>query len=912
MGDDIDAAILAGKNAEHMFNELERLSKQVEENSAAIKGIKRLHAIKPSLEKLKFVVEAASPLGAINPAASTALGVVKSVATIAVTLAAMDVEFAKQTGEMLEQMQYINDCDTFGQKTNEKNIHNALVLVYQKLLEFYRAAYNIVMRKGIKLVLRVMLEAERLPKIVEEFIDQIESLRKFIEMAAAEIVRDIQNMLYDTQISDWLGSESLKAQGLHHSELQTTRANEACDFLVNDARVIRWLTDESCQSLALIGTFVDWYKGIQQDCGIPDPAADVKWLKVYLEDTVKSLDRPLLFVVDALDECDRESRYMLVPFLITLASVNKQFKYLLSSRPQKDILGLLDGTDLLYLEPNSERDSVIVSKTIDAKLPYLSNNVKRMILDKLAPLAQGSGIWTKMVIGTIEASGIRAEARMKEFLKNIPLPSELSKLYRNMLACCISNNDENHALAHLALKFLAATQRNLSIMELTCAVTLGITPESATTVSEIETLMDWERVISIIQPFISEVDFKDLRKRQIRLVHQSVKEFIVGFGGGSSVLQPGENLVGQHFEPLERTILDLCIRYLLLDDMAAQPLFSESQAAIIELPQEADLFTEQAGESNYTVDCSWDEWEDGMSRFNPLERGFGEFFVYASCFWIEHLGHVSQEPFPVVADIERLCHAKSLRLDNWIQQNCRPGCAMQARYEFVSELYDPLSIVSLYGSGALLVHLLKTADLSSSHYLSNSPLAATEQVLQWGDLSRLVILFAHDDFKSQLHTLEFFRLLIRQWSLVGWSLVGFRHRNWDVAFDLVHQVFDAMVTGQWGNELLCISANTGCMPIIQRLMMGAKCNPELKAELWRAPCRGSSNATLQRAHQSVGEAALMNHIEVVQYLLEQDGVKEHLQHVNARGETLQHVTSKICNPAIVRLLADHLEVDKMY
>ncbi|KAM3486630.1 hypothetical protein MY8738_000496 [Beauveria namnaoensis] len=482
-----------------------------------------------------------------------------------------------------------------------------------------------------------------------------------------------------------------------------------------------------------------------------------------------------------------------------------------------------------------------------------------------------------------------------------------------MLACCISNNDENHALAHLALKFLAATQRNLSIMELTCGVTLGICPESATTVSEIETLMDWERVMSIIQPFIGEVDFKDLRKRQIRLVHQSVKEFIVtesksaGFGGESSVLQPGEDLVGQHFEPLERTILDLCIRYLLLDDIAAQPLFSESQAAIMELPQEADLFTEEAGENNYTVDCSWDEWEDGMSRYNPLERGFGEFFVYASSFWIKHLGHVSQEPFPVVADIERLCHAKSLRLGNWIQQNCRPGCAMQARYEFDSELYDPLSIVSLYGSGALLVHLLKTADLSSSHYLFNSPLAAAEQVLLWGDLSRLGILFAHDDFKSQLHTLEFFRFLIRQWSLIGW-----RHQNWDMAFDLVHQVFDAMVTGQWGNELLCISANMGCMPIIQRLMMGAKCNPELKAELWRAPCRGASNAYLQGAHQSVGEAALMNHIEVVQYLLGQEGVEEHVQHVNARGETLQHVTLKICNPAIVRLLADHLGVDKMY
>lgn len=84
MGDEMDGAILAGKNAERMFTELQQLGKQTEKTSAAVKGIKILHSIKPSLENLKFVLEVASPLGAIHPAASTALGVVKSVTAVSI------------------------------------------------------------------------------------------------------------------------------------------------------------------------------------------------------------------------------------------------------------------------------------------------------------------------------------------------------------------------------------------------------------------------------------------------------------------------------------------------------------------------------------------------------------------------------------------------------------------------------------------------------------------------------------------------------------------------------------------------------------------------------------------------------------------------------------------------------------
>lgn len=85
MGDNIDVAMLASKNAERMLEDLGELCTEAGEKSAAMKGIAKLKSIKPALEKLKFVVEVASPLGDIHPAASTALGVVKSVITVSFT-----------------------------------------------------------------------------------------------------------------------------------------------------------------------------------------------------------------------------------------------------------------------------------------------------------------------------------------------------------------------------------------------------------------------------------------------------------------------------------------------------------------------------------------------------------------------------------------------------------------------------------------------------------------------------------------------------------------------------------------------------------------------------------------------------------------------------------------------------------
>lgn len=285
----------------------------------------------------------------------------------------------------------------------------------------------------------------------------------------------------------------------------------------------------------------------------------------------------------------------------------------------------------------------------------------------------------------------------------------------------------------------------------------------------------------------------------------------------------------QHSESQEAFILDICVRYLLLDDIGNRDLFSEEQVAIAELPQESDLFNDDEEPVEYDPYCTWESWEENMIRFDPAERGFGEFFVYASCHWLEHFGAIAFEPLPSLASIENLCQAGSTRLRNWIQQNCRPGCAIMPRFQFDSSLYDPLSITSLYGSVAMLRDMLKKSDFDKDKFLPNPAMGAADQILQWGDVSRLGILFFDDQIGQQLQNLDFFRLIIKTWRDSSIN----RH-NWDVAFDLVDHLSDTLVQERWGNELLCVAASAGCMPIIRRLMTSARHNADLRSELLRA------------------------------------------------------------------------------
>lgn len=42
---------------------------------------------------------------------------------VAISISTADLEFAKKIGQMLEQISYIDDCDTLGQREDRADIH---------------------------------------------------------------------------------------------------------------------------------------------------------------------------------------------------------------------------------------------------------------------------------------------------------------------------------------------------------------------------------------------------------------------------------------------------------------------------------------------------------------------------------------------------------------------------------------------------------------------------------------------------------------------------------------------------------------------------------------------------------------------------------------------------------------------
>ncbi|KAH7360505.1 hypothetical protein BKA65DRAFT_577265 [Rhexocercosporidium sp. MPI-PUGE-AT-0058] len=968
LGKDINIAILKGENVAQLLRQLDEIEKDGQE-SVFLRGVKYLHSLQVPLERFKLALDLATPLTSIEPTTATVFAVVKSITAIAISFATADIEFAKQIGQMLEQISYIDDCDTLGQKTNRLDIHKALVLVYQKLLEFYNAAFEILTRKGEKMVMKMILETNRLPDIVQEFLRHADNLRKIVQKATLDIVEDIRAMLYDHEIARWLGSEKTSQQSKYHTDLQHLRADEACEFLLSEAKFISWYSASDSQELVILGdmgcgksiamaflvdelrkrnehqlpqpricyhycrddetgktgyifpalilslleqfsglkrTFYEWYKQAVAS-GNFDPATDVKKLEAFLHSVLETLDRPLFIVIDGIDECDRSSQDSLLNALKNLLRKTPRLKIILSSRPQDEILERLHETAKINLSSDEGRDRIIVERIVERKLPNLSKDVKILVIETLSRLAQGSAIWTKMIVELIEIRKIRALDPMRTFLDKMSLPAQLSELYSSLLSRCIANDPENWKLVTTALEILAISRRPLSIQELAWAVALGTDQEGVTSVAALAKLVDHQRVMGLIQLFVAHVEFGDINKRQVRLVHQSVKEFIIkDMSSNQPNLQDPaisrtiyHRLIHQRTGSLEAGLLEICIKYLLLDDFNRTNLFSEEQVAIEELPQEFDLFSNDEELNEYDPSCTWESWEENMIRYDPTDQGFGEFFVYASCHWLEHFSAVTAENRPSLWSIEDLCQAGSTRLQNWIRQNCRPQCTIQPRFVFDSRLYDPLSITSLYGSDAMLQYMLENSEFDKSKFLPEPAMGAADQILQWGELSRLKPLFLSSNAGPQLRNLAFFRLILKQWS-------GSKphDQNWDVVFDLVDDVSDIMVKERWGNELLCIAASNGCMPIIRRLMDSAQYNAELKTELLRATQHETQNRCSGKpVHQSIGEAVLENQVDVVEYLLGQQGIEAHLQYRNFRGENVLHLAARLCNPVMFRILA---------
>ncbi|KAJ6129629.1 hypothetical protein N7512_002409 [Penicillium capsulatum] len=155
--------------------------------------------------------------------------------------------------------------------------------------------------------------------------------------------------------------------------------------------------------------------------------------------------------------------------------------------------------------------------------------------------------------------------------------------------------------------------------------------------------------------------------------------------------------------------------------------------------------------------------------------------------------------------------------------------------------------------------------------------------VELGEVSKLRILVLDDRIGQQLQTLDLFRFINKQWKKARilsnpWYK---RRQNWDLVFDLVHDMSDKMIEEHWGHGLLCLAVGAGCMPKVQRLMIRAHYIGVLKDELFREAPHD------KLIHELIRKAAFGNHVDVVEHLLKENGDEAHCQ-CNALRPAILH------------------------
>jgi Ankyrin repeats (3 copies)/NACHT domain len=649
--------------------------------------------------------------------------------------------------------------------------------------------------------------------------------------------------------------------------------------------------------------FDKWYESTKKSGERMSPVRSFQELGSFFSTCVEGLDRQLFIIIDALDECDRQSRVKIVAFFDALSKRTPRLKVLFSCRPLEWVENTLGGVSQIRWKPNRERDAVIVKHTVENCLEGLDTATQSLVIEKLSDLADGSAIWVKLMVNFIQTRKIRSLGRMKVFLADIPAPAELSQLYARLFAQMTGDDSDNELVVGVALEVLAVAQRPLSILELGWAIALNDSMGKVHLVEELQDYVDAERVLSLVQPFISQVDFKDVRRRQVRLIHHSLKTLILQetplkwakLPKNNSVSQKEKQLVTLRQGKLESSLLRLCVKYLLLDDFDQRDLFSSDQqtAQVLHDLTTLGLPDEDSSSDSETASA---ERKSHPVFFDPFEHGFGGFFVYASCFWLAHFKAVAlPQDLPSSSDLVKLCTAKSQRVKNWNEQRCRPDCTMTPMFKFDADSWDPLVVVSNFGTEAAVKNFLEECNVDNAEFLPDSVWEAAQWMLH--EPSRLCLIFRDARVGPKIRNYQFFN------RVMGASTRSPSNPSeWTCIFDLVSEIFDDLVKEKCGNEFLCLAAGHGCLPIVERLFGEASRNPDMKHELLRDRQRGSR---APYPHQSIGEAVWQGHLDVLHYMLKQDGIDAHLRHRDAQGHNVLHKAARPCNPEIMALLVSH-------
>jgi hypothetical protein len=354
---------------------------------------------------------------------------------------------------------------------------------------------------------------------------------------------------------------------------------------------------------------------IQNHKDIASQALRDQWNHLVLQPLsgldARAIERPLLFVIDALDECASENNIRLVVQLFAEArSLRKsQLRIFLTSRPENPIRHSFDRIQetehqalILHSIPQSivDRDLCVFLKhqfqiiTRESKLG--SDWPNEQIIESLVDKSGGLFIWAATACSFIQEGKGFATKRLDKILRDdaSSTPEEkLSQIYTVILQNSV-NTEWDHEEKEQFYKLLN---------EILGSIVVLLSPFSANSLSRLlyPGADDVPKIHQVLDDMHSILEVPDDPDRPIRLHHPSFRDFLLN----------NQRCRDQHFwvheEVVHRALATNCMR--LMSDGLKEDICS--------LRAPGTLISE--------VESSW------------IERSLPSELQYACCYWIQHL-----------------------------------------------------------------------------------------------------------------------------------------------------------------------------------------------------------------------------------------------------------------------------------
>ena len=322
---------------------------------------------------------------------------------------------------------------------------------------------------------------------------------------------------------------------------------------------------------------------MKEQADLGNPPGSAKCLKDLLINLVAMLEQPTFIIIDALDECHPRDRGVLLTFLEEIGDRRTtSTRVLTSARAASD---LDRGEDLVprgavsicswKLTPaqRGQRDRNLAEFLVTDYMPRLvSENVRQLLVDKLASEMEDCAIWARMTLEDLNTSpGLASPDHIRSHLEKNPLPTPLPELYlrifENVTGGAAGKRECKWLLAR-SLELISGARDRLTFVELLYALSLytlpskGGIPRTAKTLAKLRenlrTEADKEQIRHFLRSFA-------VLKPTVEFVHQSLKEAVLEVpaltDAGLSGRQRWTGVSG-----IEGVVLKTCIDYLMLDD----------------------------------------------------------------------------------------------------------------------------------------------------------------------------------------------------------------------------------------------------------------------------------------------------------------------------------------------------------